>query len=49
MIEALFNGQTFNPDGKDESIQTMYARYSDIEQSELTTSSGKQSTSSIGC
>jgi uncharacterized protein with ParB-like and HNH nuclease domain len=35
VIEALFNGRPFNPDGKDESIQTMYARYGDIEQSEL--------------
>lgn len=32
VIEALFRGQPFNPDGKDESIQTMYARYGDIEQ-----------------
>ncbi len=32
VIEALFKGQAFNPDGKDESIQTMYARYGDIEQ-----------------
>lgn len=32
VIEALFKGQPFNPDGKDESIQTMYARYGDIEQ-----------------
>ena len=30
VIEALFNGKDFNPDGKDESIQTMYARYEDI-------------------
>ena len=32
VIEALFKGDTFSPDGKDESIQTMYARYSDIEE-----------------
>jgi uncharacterized protein with ParB-like and HNH nuclease domain len=32
VIEALFKGQPFNPDGKDESIQTMYSRYGDIEQ-----------------
>ena len=32
VIEALFTGETFNPDGKDESIQTMYARYGDIEE-----------------
>ena len=34
-IEALFKGQPFNPDGKDESIQTMCARYGDIEQNDL--------------
>ena len=32
VIEALFKGDPFNPEGKDESIQTMFARYSDIEQ-----------------
>jgi uncharacterized protein with ParB-like and HNH nuclease domain len=31
VIRALFEGAAFNPDGKDESIQTMYARYKDIE------------------
>lgn len=35
VIEALFQGVPFNPDGKDESIQTMHARYEDIEQNEL--------------
>ena len=35
VIEALFNGSSFTPDGKDESIQTMYARYGDIEQNDL--------------
>jgi uncharacterized protein with ParB-like and HNH nuclease domain len=30
VIEALFKQQPFSPDGKDESIQTMYARYEDI-------------------
>jgi len=35
VIKALFEGQEFNPDGKDESIQTMYARYSDIESNDL--------------
>ncbi|WP_290433727.1 GmrSD restriction endonuclease domain-containing protein [Aeromonas caviae] len=35
VIKALFEGQDFNPDGKDESIQTMYARYSDIEANDL--------------
>jgi uncharacterized protein with ParB-like and HNH nuclease domain len=35
VIEALFKGDPFNPDGKDESIQTMYARYRDIEQNDL--------------
>lgn len=35
VIKALFEGQPFNPDGKDESIQTMYARYGDIEDNDL--------------
>ena len=35
VIEALFEGQHFSPDGKDESIQTMYARYGDIEANDL--------------
>jgi uncharacterized protein with ParB-like and HNH nuclease domain len=35
VIEALFKGEPFNPDGKDESIQTMYARFGDIEQNDL--------------
>lgn len=35
VIKALFEGQPFNPDGKDESIQTMYARYGDIEANDL--------------
>lgn len=35
VINALFKGEAFNPDGKDESIQTMYARYSDIEVNDL--------------
>ena len=35
VIEALFKGDPFNPDGKDESIQTMHARYRDIEQNDL--------------
>lgn len=35
VIKALFEGQTFSPDGKDESIQTMYARYGDIEANDL--------------
>ena len=26
MIKALFEGQAFSPDGKDESPQTMHAR-----------------------
>lgn len=30
VIEALFEGKPFAPDGKDESIQTMYDRYQDI-------------------
>ena len=35
VIKALFEGHTFNPDGKDESIQTMHARYRDIEDNDL--------------
>lgn len=35
VIKALFDGQEFNSDGKDESIQTMYARYRDIEANDL--------------
>ena len=35
VIAALFHGTPFTPDGQDESIQTMYARYGDIEQSDL--------------
>lgn len=35
VIEALFKGIEFTPDGKEESIQTMYARYQDIEKQDL--------------
>lgn len=35
VIQALFQGKDYNPDGKDESIQTMYARYGDIEANDL--------------
>jgi uncharacterized protein with ParB-like and HNH nuclease domain len=35
VIEALFKAVPFNPDGKEESIQTMYARFGDIEQVDL--------------
>ncbi len=35
VIEALFKGEPYNPDGKDESIQSMYARYRDIEENDL--------------
>ena len=35
VIEALFKAEPFNPDGKEESIQTMYARFQDIEQLDL--------------
>lgn len=35
VIEALFKGEPFNSGGKDESIQTMFARYGDIEQNDL--------------
>ena len=32
LIEALFKNGSFNPDGKDESTQTMFNRFLDIEQ-----------------
>lgn len=35
VIKALFEGEPFNPDGKDESIKTMYQRYKDIEDNDL--------------
>jgi uncharacterized protein with ParB-like and HNH nuclease domain len=35
VIKALFEGEPFSPDGKDESIQTMFARYGDIEANDL--------------
>ncbi|BDI05974.1 DUF262 domain-containing protein [Sphaerotilus microaerophilus] len=35
VIQALFEDLPFNPDGKDESIQTMYARYADIKDNDL--------------
>ncbi len=35
VIEALFKALPFNPDGKEESIQTMHARYQDIERIDL--------------
>lgn len=35
VIQALFRGEQFTPDGQDESIQNMYDRYNDIEQSGL--------------
>lgn len=35
VIEALFRGDAFSPDGQDESVRTMFARYADIEQNEL--------------
>lgn len=35
VIDALFNGKDFNPDGKDESVRTMFARYQDIVESGL--------------
>lgn len=30
VLKALFEGEDYTPDGKEESIQTMYARYGDI-------------------
>jgi uncharacterized protein with ParB-like and HNH nuclease domain len=35
VIEALFKGTDFSPDGKDESVQTMFARYEDIKNHDL--------------
>ena len=35
VIAALFNAEEFNPNGKEESIQTMYERYQDIERLDL--------------
>jgi uncharacterized protein with ParB-like and HNH nuclease domain len=35
VLQALFEGQPFNPDGKDESIQAMFARYKNIEENDL--------------
>ena len=35
VVEALFNNTPFTPDGQDESIQNMYARYGDIEAKDL--------------
>jgi uncharacterized protein with ParB-like and HNH nuclease domain len=40
VIEALFKGEALTPDGKDESIQTMYARYRDIDESDLISDMG---------
>lgn len=35
VIEALFKGKPFSPDGKEESIRNIYARYCDIEAADL--------------
>lgn len=35
VIKALFNGEDYNADGKDESVQTIVARYQDIENLDL--------------
>lgn len=35
VLEALFEGKQINSEGKDESLQTMIARYNDIENSDL--------------
>lgn len=40
VIKALFEGEPFNPDGKDESIKTMYQRYRNIEENDLLTDLG---------
>ncbi|WP_103174901.1 DUF262 domain-containing protein [Paracoccus sp. SY] len=41
VIDALFNGKVFNPDGEDESVKTMYARYQDIAESGLSEELGE--------
>lgn len=41
VIDALFRGIEFSPDGKDESIRTMHARFVDIEQKDLRTELGE--------
>ncbi len=41
VIEALFKGQPFSSDGKDESTGTMYTRYEDIKDSDLVESLGE--------
>lgn len=35
VLRALFNGEAYNPDGKDESLGTILARYEDIESLDL--------------
>lgn len=35
VLRALFNGQDYNPDGKEESIQNIVARYADIQELDL--------------
>jgi uncharacterized protein with ParB-like and HNH nuclease domain len=35
VLRALFNGEVYNADGKDESVQTIIARYQDIESMDL--------------
>lgn len=35
VIRALLNGESVNPDGHDKSVETMYARYLDIESEDL--------------
>lgn len=35
VLEALFKGKSFSSDGKEESIQNIYARYRDIETADL--------------
>ena len=35
VIDALFHGKAFTPDGKDESIRSMYERYKEIEQNDF--------------
>jgi uncharacterized protein with ParB-like and HNH nuclease domain len=41
VIRALFRGEPFNAEDKEESVQTMYARFRDIEESDLVAELGE--------
>jgi len=40
LLDALFHAKPVNPEDGDESVRTMYARYTDIEQNDLVSSLG---------